>query len=158
MNVTVAHRKTSFGRRLRLVAAAAMALCSASGAARAGDAENAGGVSGVLETLNLKAKVGSMPDFIEKTRPDPDHLDFIPAGAPHPKREIKAKTPEEVEAAKAALDAAAKAQLAPKKPPATSDANGARKKKPVKAARRSGGSATDAVAPAAAAGADTPAN
>lgn len=70
----------------------------------------------LMEKLNLRTKVGPAPDFVEKTRPDPSTLHFIPTSEPHPKRAVPVKTVIQVEAAKAALDAARAAQLIPRAP------------------------------------------
>ncbi|HEX4766561.1 MAG TPA: hypothetical protein VH414_09825 [Lichenihabitans sp.] len=76
-----------------------------------------GFLDSVLETLNLKTKVGPMPGFVETTRPSPLALKYIPTGRTHPKRAVAVETPTEVEATKQALDAAREAQLNPKPAP-----------------------------------------
>ncbi len=99
---------------LPLVAAVAM-----TSPARAGDDQprSTGFLDSVLETLNLKTKVGPMPGFVESTHPNPTALKYIPTGRTHPKRAIAVETPTEVEATKQALDAAREAQLNPKPVP-----------------------------------------
>ena len=99
---------------LPLVAAVAMTA-----PARAGDDQphGTGLFDSVLETLNLKTKVGPMPGFVESTRPSPSALKYIPTGRTHPKRSVAVETPAEVEATKQALDAAREAQLNPKPAP-----------------------------------------
>ncbi len=108
------------GRGLLVGVGLAMAMAAAAlpihDAAAADGAKKEGGglFDSVLETLDLKAKVGPAPDFVQATHPDPSTLHFIPTGAPHPKRATPAKTDVGVEATKAALDAAQAAQLAPR--------------------------------------------
>lgn len=106
------------GRRSALFVLSALGtvLVSAAvpGAARAGADEQPKSESlwsGILETLNLRAKPGSMPDFVKATHPDPSKLDFIPTSTPHPTRSIPVKSSTEVEAAKQTLDAARQAQM-----------------------------------------------
>jgi hypothetical protein len=94
-----------------------------SGAAFAGDdassSSNSDGFWGrVFDKLDMRTRVGPMPDFVEKTRPDASQLKFIPTSTPHPKGAIPVKSADEVEAAKEALDAARDAQLAPPAPAA----------------------------------------
>lgn len=101
-----------------LAVTAALLLSSA---AVAGDDSNSHSDSlwgRVLDTLDMRTKVGPMPDFVQKTRPDASQLKFIPTSTPHPKRPVPVKSADEVEAAKQALDAARDAQLAPPTPAA----------------------------------------
>ena len=91
-----------------------------SGQVWAGDAapgtESDGFWGNFMETLNLRTKVGPTPGFVEKTRPDPSTLHFIPTSEPHPKRSVPVQSAIAVEAAKQALDAAREAQLNPPPP------------------------------------------
>lgn len=70
----------------------------------------------VLRKLDLKSKPATMPDFVQSTHPDPSTLRFIPTGSPLRVPPLKVKSADEVDAAKAALDAAQAAQLNPKAP------------------------------------------
>jgi hypothetical protein len=79
-------------------------------------AQSEGLFDSLMEKLDLRTKVGPMPDFVEKSRPDPSTLHFIPTGQPHPKRSVPVKSASEIEAAKSALDAARDAQLNPPPP------------------------------------------
>ncbi len=107
-----AHRLRS-GQLVAVLAAFLM-----SGGAWAGDDSNSDSLWGrVLDKLNMRTKVGPMPEFVEKTRPDASQLKFVPTSTPHPKRAIPVKSADEIEAAKQALDAARDAQLAPPAPP-----------------------------------------
>ncbi len=107
-------RPTTGKAVLPLIAALAMTAPAWAGD---GQPHGKGFFDSVLETLNLKTKVGPMPGFVESTRPDPAGLKYIPTGRTHPKRSILVETPIEVEATKQALDAARAAQLNPR--PAT---------------------------------------
>ena len=115
-------------------------MCLLAGSAWAGDdvAKGSGsdGVWGtVLDTLDLRTKVGPMPGFVEATRPDPARLKYIPTSTPHPKRSVPVKSADEVEAAKQALDAARDAQLNPAPPtpaPAPAPVPASRKHHPTK--------------------------
>lgn len=71
----------------------------------------------VMEKLNLKAAPsGAAPDFVEHSRPDPDSTGYMPTATAHKVSPLAVKTPDQVEAAKAALDAAKARQLAPAAP------------------------------------------
>ncbi len=70
-----------------------------------------------LETLNLKSTpAGSAPAFVEKTRPDPEGLSFLPPAVPHKVSPLAVKTAPEIKAKQDALDAAAARQLNPNAP------------------------------------------
>ncbi len=108
-----------------------------SGAALAGEDANTDSKSDglwgqVLDKLNMRTKVGPMPDFVKKTRPDASQLKFIPTSTPHPKRPLPVKSDDEIEAAKQALDAARDAQLAPPAPAAPPIAATPKKQHPAK--------------------------
>ena len=111
------HQSRRFGSNRLVIFAVASIL---SGQVWAGDAapgtESDGFWGSLMETLNLRTKVGPMPDFVEKTRPDPSTLHFIPTSEPHPKRSVPVQSAVAVEAAKQALDAAREAQLNPPAP------------------------------------------
>ncbi|MCW6507573.1 hypothetical protein [Lichenifustis flavocetrariae] len=66
--------------------------------------------------LNLKTDPGTMPDFVQQSRDSKARQDFISVGAKPPDRSIKMKTPAEVQALTAELDAARAAQLAGQRP------------------------------------------
>ena len=73
-------------------------------------------VDSALEMMNLKAKSAKAPDFVETTRPNPSDTDFMSIGTKHPTRPMKVRTPAEIKAAEAELDAARDAQLAGHRP------------------------------------------
>lgn len=105
------HRTRSRMGRLALIAIASM-LSGQVVAGEDGTEKQSSGFWGtVFETLNLRTNVGSVPDFVEKTRPDPSTLHFVPTGLPHPARPVRVKSAAEVEAAKQALDTARSTQL-----------------------------------------------
>ena len=88
-----------------------------------------------LETLNLKSSpAGPAPDFVERTRPDPAGLGFIPPALPHKVSQRPVKSPDDVKAATAALDAAKQRQLAPGGPAPVQLAKGRKAAKPKTAA------------------------
>lgn len=124
MGRTVALHK-GFPRRRALRAGAVFTLGAlslsapvlAEGPAPGGDAPTRGLWDTVLEGLNIRAKPGRAPDFVEATRPDPSKLHFLPTTEPHPPGSTPAKTPAEIANTKARLDAARAAQLLPKPPP-----------------------------------------
>ena len=67
-----------------------------------------------LHTLNLKATPAEPPPaFVERTRPDPADLGYIPTALPHKVSPRPVKSPAEIQAATAALDAAKARQLNP---------------------------------------------
>jgi hypothetical protein len=70
----------------------------------------------ILEFMNLKTDPGPMPDFVQQSRHDLSQDGYIPAGAKPASRELKMKTPAEVKALTAELDAARAAQVAGKRP------------------------------------------
>ncbi len=70
----------------------------------------AGSFDGILRALDLKAKPAPRPDFVERSRPDDDGINYMPVGAEHPARTTKTLTPAEVAAATADLDRARMAQ------------------------------------------------
>ena len=70
-----------------------------------------------LQTLNLKSTpAGPAPAFVEKTRPDPQGLSYLPTAVPHKVSPLAVKTPDEIQAKKAALDAAQLRQTNPGAP------------------------------------------
>ena len=74
-------------------------------------------IDSTLEFLDLKAKPsGSSPDFVEASRPKPGATEFMAVGTQHATRPLKVKTPAEIKAAEAELDAARDAQIAGKRP------------------------------------------
>ena len=80
------------------------------------DAADTGLWDTVLRKLDLKSKPATMPDFVQSTHPDPSTLRFIPTGSPPRVPPVPVKSADEIEAAKAALDAAQAAQLSPPAP------------------------------------------
>lgn len=71
----------------------------------------------VLEKMDIKAAPAAPgPDFIERTRPDPGELGYLPTALPHKVSPRPVKTPAEIQAQKDALDAAKERQLAPAAP------------------------------------------
>lgn len=67
-----------------------------------------------LQTLNLKATPAeAAPGFVERTRPDPADLGYIPTALPHKVSPRPVKSAAEIQAATAALDAARQRQLNP---------------------------------------------
>ena len=85
----------------------------------------------MLETLNVKpAPAGPAPGFVERSRPDPDSTRYMPTALPHKVSPLAVKTPDEVQAAKEALDAAKAAQL---RPPAPKTLSSAKVRKPAPA-------------------------
>lgn len=112
-------------------ALAAVAVAVSAPPARAGD----GLWDQTLETLNLKSSpAGPAPDFVERTRPDPAGLGFIPPALPHKVSQRPVKSPDDVKAATAALDAAKQRQLAPGGPAPVQLAKGRKAAKPKTAA------------------------
>ena len=105
------HRKPSSGRR---IAALALASCLAVVVpARAAD----GLLDSVLEKMNIKAAPAAPgPEFIERTRPDPADLGYLPTALPHKVSPLPVKSADEIQAQKDALDAAKKRQLDPGSP------------------------------------------
>jgi hypothetical protein len=123
-------RKPSF---CRLVVAVVLASFFA-GAAPACAAE--GLWDTVLEKMNIKAAPAAPgPDFIERTRPDPGELGYLPTALPHKVSPRPVKTPDEIQAQKDALDAAKQRQLDPNAPKPL----GTGKKPAAKAAKASAG-------------------
>ena len=71
----------------------------------------------VLEKMDLKAAPAAPgPDFIERTRPDPGDLGYLPTALPHKVSPRPVKTAAEIQAQKDALDAAKLHQLNPVPP------------------------------------------
>ena len=101
-------------RAARRVAAAALATgLVASPPARAAD----GLWDTLLEKMNVKAAPPAPgPDFIERTRPDPAGLAYMPTALPHKVSPLPVKTVDQIQAEKAALDAAKTRQLNPGAP------------------------------------------
>ena len=105
-----ADRNPSSRRDRRLVPVLACMALLASASARAED----GLWDKALETLNLKSSPADRaPDFVERTRPDPARLGFIPTALPHKVSPAPVKSASDVSAATAALDAAKERQLRP---------------------------------------------
>jgi hypothetical protein len=125
------------GSRSLAAVAVAAALVASSAPARADESL----WDKALQTLNLKASPpGAAPAFVEKTRPDPEGLSFIPSATPHKVSPLAVKTPAEIQAKKDALDAAQARQVNPSAPTALQVAKAsptpsqaAKAKKPVKA-------------------------
>jgi hypothetical protein len=61
-----------------------------------------------IMNTHLYADPGPVPEFVEKSRPS-GGSDYIPLHVPHPERHAKPKTPAELKAMEADLDAAAAA-------------------------------------------------
>ena len=71
----------------------------------------------MLEKMNVKAApAGPGPDFVERTRPDPADLGYLPTATPHKVSPLAVKTPAQIQAEKDALDAAKVRQLNPTAP------------------------------------------
>jgi hypothetical protein len=64
----------------------------------------------MLRSLGLKAKTAPVPDFVTKSRPDVNKLNYMPVGSKHPERPVKVMTPAEIAATTADLDASRVAQ------------------------------------------------
>ena len=105
-------------RSRRDVTILALVLSMSGGcSALAGEAgEKPGFWTSVLEKLDVKAKPATMPEFVRATRPDANHLTFMPTGPVPRQQAVPVKSVEEIEAAKTALDAAQAAQLRPRAP------------------------------------------
>ena len=104
-------RKSSSGRRLAVLALAAGLAAGAP--ARAAD----GLWDSVLEKMNIKpAPPGRGPDFVERTRPDPAGLAYLPTATPHRVSPLPVKSADQIQAEKDALDAAKQRQLDPGAP------------------------------------------
>ncbi|MGI3903904.1 MAG: hypothetical protein ACRYGP_28985 [Janthinobacterium lividum] len=70
-----------------------------------------------LQTLNLKSTpAGPAPAFVEKTRPDPEGMSYLPPAVPHKVSPLAVKTAAEIQAKKDALDAAQVRQTNPNAP------------------------------------------
>ena len=73
-----------------------------------------------------------MPDFVEQARPKSSgEYEYMPVGAKHPASPIKAKTPDQVKAAEAELDAARDAQLGKRPKPTAGSARPAGKQRKI---------------------------
>ncbi len=71
----------------------------------------------VLRKMDIKAAPAAPgPDFIERTRPDPGDLGYLPTAVPHKVSPRPVKTAAEIQAQKDALDAARQHQLNPDTP------------------------------------------
>lgn len=91
------------------LAVAAAFLAAHAGAARASDVWD-----GVLRTLNVKpAPAAPAPDFVERNRPDPDGLGYMPTTSPHKVSPVPVRTLAQIQAQKDALDAAQRRQNNP---------------------------------------------
>ncbi len=111
-------RRATRGSGARRGAAALFGIAlqlASSGAARAEETAPPGQGDdpwhSLLEGLDIRAKRGRPPDFVEATRPDPARLNYIPAGAVGAKRPDPVRTAAQIKAAEAALDAARLRQL-----------------------------------------------
>ena len=102
----------SSGRRRAAVLAAACSLVLACASpTRAAD----GLWDSLLETMNVKpAPAAPGPDFVERSRPDPSGLGYLPTAQPHKVSPVAVKTPDQIQAEKDALDLAEKRQLDPR--------------------------------------------
>jgi len=104
-------RRTISAKTLRTASAAAMALALVSGAATAQDIKLGEDPLSVMLKWKPAAREKEMPEFVRKTRPADEQLNFTPLtgqDADRPKR----KTPAEIEAEMAKFDAAAAAARA----------------------------------------------
>jgi hypothetical protein len=123
-------RFPSFRRPAQLLAAMALASVGFTGPGAAEDGFHP--LDSTLEFMNLKATPGAMPDFVERSRPDTSTQTYIGIGSKPADRTLKAKTPAEVKALTAELDAARAAQIAGKRPkPPGAPADKAAPKKPL---------------------------
>lgn len=113
-------RHTARARRL-----AALALSVAAGVAHAGQLTSApqpnnydNPIAVILEGPKLWTTPGDPKGWVSATRPPKDKIEFMPVGVTPPDHHVKAKTPGELAAAKADLDAtrAALDDLAAHKP------------------------------------------
>lgn len=96
--------------------AASLAVLLAAGTA-ATPARAEGLWDSLLETMNVKATpAGPGPDFVERTRPDPAGLSYLPTALPHKVSPVAVKGTAEIQAKKDALDAAKTRQLSPGAP------------------------------------------
>ena len=104
-------KRPVFGARLdrRVVAVVLLAGCAVPAHAADGLWDT------VLEKLNVKATPAAPgPDFIERSRPDPAGLGYLPTASPHKVSPLAVKTPDQIQAQKDALDLARQRQLDPK--------------------------------------------
>lgn len=112
-------RSTQTGNRRPAAAASpklavALAALLSAGLLPAPPARADGLFDSLLEKLNVKAAPpGPGPDFVERTRPDPAGLGYLPTATPHKVSPVAVKTPAEIQARKDALDVAQKRQLDP---------------------------------------------
>ena len=99
--------------------AGATALLAWSAGARAEDGFSSHPVDSVLRALDLKTDPGPPADFVKEARPEGES-DFVPVGEQHPTRSVKVKTPAELKAMEAELDAARLQhdKISGRKPPA----------------------------------------
>ena len=120
-------RNPSSRRARRLIPVLACMALLVPAAARAED----GLWDKTLETLNLKSSSADRaPDFVERTRPDPARLGFIPTALPHKVSPAPVKSAADISAATAALDAAKERQLRPGGPGPIELAKGHKASKP----------------------------
>ena len=99
-----ARDKRCLGRERGIVLAALVLGFGGCLGTSSAQAEDSHSFDSVLQMLNLKAPPGTTPDFVEKTRPGA--TDYLPIGTKHAERPIKKKSPTDVKAAEAELDAA----------------------------------------------------
>jgi hypothetical protein len=81
-------------------------VCAGSAAAQGNTAPGSDDpLSTVLKGVKLKTDVGTMPDFVVKSRPPADSLHYIPIGSARPEPATPPLTVEEIKAEEAKLDA-----------------------------------------------------
>ncbi len=111
MCAKVPDRKSSSRRRAGAILALAAGLTAAA-PARADGLWDA-----ILEKMNVKAAPAAPgPDFVERTRPDPASVGYLPTATPHKVSPLPVKTLDQIQAQKDALDAAKQRQLDPGAP------------------------------------------
>ena len=91
------------GPRLAVLIAL-LGLPAAACAQTPGDAEP-GGVEGLLRAAGIKHGPIAAKDFVVKSRASAPRHDFMPVGVTPPDHAVRVKTPEEIEATTASLDA-----------------------------------------------------
>ena len=103
-----ARRNKRFAMRRAVALTLCGALATSSCAARAQAPSSVGEAIGrVLEETNVRAKPPASPDFVVKSRPDRNNLDYTPFSAPEADGQAKKKTRADFEAIGADLDQAA---------------------------------------------------
>ena len=104
----------------RLVGALLIALLGVSVTVRAQSAGETepGGIEGLLRATGIRHGPISPQDFVVKSRASAPRHDFMPVGVTPPEHSIRVKTPEEIKATTASLDAlrGGHAHLAGRKP------------------------------------------